>query len=187
MKPINWPTPPYYDIAEDLNSFKSEPCSVVFNEGHELHGELTQFAPEGSVLEIVTATGDISKPKLPFVNHLRLVHPVHLKKKAGLIKENQAAAFKPSEKQTCSVSFTNGKKLEGETIGFVMDKSGLYLFLVEASGAVIRHFIPAQAIQNYQIGEEIGKMLVKAKVVTQKEIESGLKEQEQLRSKRIGE
>lgn len=187
MKSIKWPTPFYYEFKEDLNAFDSEPCLIIFSDGHELRGDLTRFSPDEGILEILPTNGAISKPKLQFVNYLRLVHPVHLKKKAGLIDESPAVVFGPSEKQSCSVLFIDGKKLDGETVGFVIDKSGLYLFLVGASGTVFRHFVPAQAIKSYNIGEAIGQMLVKENVVTQKEIESGIEKQEQLRAKRIGE
>ncbi|MBK9162253.1 MAG: hypothetical protein IPM27_12165 [Nitrosomonadales bacterium] len=139
------------------------------------------------MLEILTANGDISRPKLPFIDQLHLAHPVTLQKKAGLIDERHIASFEPSEKQSCSVVFTNGKALDGETVGFVIDKSGLYLYLPKSAESVIRYFIPAHAIKSYRIGESIGEMLIKENVVTRKDVETGLEKQEQLRSKRIGE
>lgn len=187
MKTIKWPTPFYYEFKENLDDFDSEPCFIVFNDGHEFQGELTRFSPEEGILETLAATGGLNKLKLQYVNYLRLVHPVHLKKKAGLIDENHAVVFGDSRKQSCSVLFTNGKKLEGETVDSVVDNSGLYLFLAGASGTVFRHFIPTQAIKSYHIGEAIGQMLVKENVVTQKEIDLGLENQELLRAKRIGE
>ena len=187
MKPINWPTPYYHEFKKDLNTFDSEPCLVIFDDGHELRGKLTSFLPENGILEILTVQGDITKPKLPFIDQLHLTRPVTLKKKVGSIEESQAVVTGADEKQRCSVLFTNGKKLEGETNGFVIDKSGLYLFLAESSGSVIRCFIPSRAIGTYQIGESIGQMLVKENIASQDEIKSGLKKQEQLRAKRIGE
>jgi len=187
MKSIKWPTPFYYEFKEDLNAFDNEPCLAIFNDGHELQGDLTRFSPEEDILEILSSDGAASKPELQFVNHLCLVHPVHVKKKVGLIDESHGVVFGSSKKQSCSVLFTNGKKLDGETVDFVIDQSGLYLFLVGPSGTIFRHFIPAQAIKSYRIGEEIGQMLVKENVVTQKDVESGLEKQERLRAKRIGE
>ena len=96
MKSINWPTPFYYEFVEDLNTFTSEPCYIEFNDGNELHGELTRFSPKEGILEILTANGDISRPKLSFVHHLHLAHPVHLTKKVSLLNESPAAAFEPS-------------------------------------------------------------------------------------------
>ncbi len=187
MIPFNWHTPFYYEFKEDLSTFESEPCQLIFNDGQELQGKLTRFSPEEGILEMLTSQGDLSKPRLPFVSQLRLLHPVTLKKKVSLIDESHAVIFGTPEKQSCAVLLSNGKNLVGETIGFVMDKSGLYLFMVEPAGTVIRYFIPAHAVKSYRIGEEIGQMLVNEKIVTQAEIDSGLQKQEQLRTKRIGE
>lgn len=185
--PFNWPTPFYYEFGEELSAFDNEPCLVKFNDGQELPCKLTQFSPKEGVLEVLTTQGGLSKPRLPFVSQLRLTHPVTLKKKLGLIDESHAVVFGTPEQQTFSVLFTNGKSLEGNTIGFVHEESGLYLFVTESADTVIRYFIPAHAIKSYRVGEEIGQMLVKEKIVTQADIESGLQKQEQLRSKRIGE
>ncbi len=187
MKPINWPAPFHYREFKDINAFENESCFVLFNDGQELHGQLTSFFPEYNILEIMTPNGHTSKPKLQFVNYLRLVHSVTFKNKDGFIDVGHGLISEPPERQNCSVLFTNGQKLDGETIGFVIDKSGLYLFLAEASGTVIRYFIPTHAIKSYHIGDKIGQMLVKENIVMRKEIESGLKKQELLRAERLDE
>lgn len=187
MKSIKWPTPFYHEIQEDLNALESEPCLTVFNDGYKLQGELIRFFPEDDILEILPANGIISKPKLEFVNYIRLTHPVHLKEKSGLIDKSPAVVFNSSEKQSCLVLFNNGKKFKGETVGYVAEKSGLYLFLATASGTILRHFFPAQSIESYNIGDSIGELLVKDGAVTKEEIETGVKRQEELRAKRIGE
>lgn len=187
MARFNWPTPFYYEFSEDLATLDSEPCLVIFNDGKELSGKLSHFSPEEGILEVLTIQGDLSKPRLPFVNQLRLIHPVTLKKKVGLIDESHAVLLGTPEKQHCKVALTNDEHLIGETLGFVINKSGLYLFMTEPTGMVVRYFVPTHAIKSYRIGEEIGQMLVNEKIVTQKDIESGLQKQEQLRAKRIGE
>ena len=183
----HWPTPFYYEFSADLDTLDSEPCLVVFNDGKELQGKLSHFSPYEEILEVLTVQGVLSKPKLPFVSQLRLIRPVTLKKKVGLIDESPAVVLGTPEKQHCQVLLSNGEHLIGETTSFVMDKSGLYLFMTESTDTVIRYFIPIHAIKSYRIGEEIGQMLVNEKLVTRKEIESGLQKQEQLRAKRIGE
>ncbi|MDD4928136.1 MAG: ATPase, T2SS/T4P/T4SS family [Gallionella sp.] len=187
MKPINWPTPFYYEFREKVDDFDSEPCVVLFNDGRELQGKLTRFSPENGTLVVMSANGDYHKPQFELINQLRLLYPVNLRKKAGLIEESPAVIFGHSERQSCQVLFTNDTKLEGETIGFVTDKSGLYLYLAGESGSVTRYFMPAQAVKSYHIGETIGQMLVKEHIVTQQEIDSSLEKQEKLRSMRIGE
>ncbi|ADL54705.1 GspE/PulE family protein [Gallionella capsiferriformans] len=186
MKLSLWPTPFYYKFEEDLEAFDSEPCLIIATDGQEYFGDLMRFAPEEGVFKIQPFNGGISRLKEESVNYLRLLHPVHLIKISGLINETHAV-FGASEKQACSIVFVNDKRLDGETVGFAIDKTGLYLFLVHTDDSVIRCFIPAVSIKHYQIGKKIGQMLIEEKIATHKEINSGLEKQEQMRHQRLGE
>lgn len=187
MKLSLWPTPFYYKFAEDLEAFDSEPCLVISNDNQELFGDLTRFSPEDGVFEILPFKGVVSRPTPESITYLRLLHPVHLVKKDDFLDQSAEELFSPSEKQSCSILFNNGKRLDGETVGFAIDITGLYLYLVHTSDSVIRCFIPAQSIKQYQIGKKIGQMLVDEKIVTHQEITSGLEKQEQLRHQKLGE
>lgn len=187
MNTINWPAPFHYEFKEGLDSFSSEPCIAAFNNGQKLQGELSLFSPKDSVMEIQAAKGGVYKPKIQFINYLRLLNPVRLKKKESLVAEHGAVVPETPTRQEFTVIFTNEKELNGMTAGFVIDKSGLYLFLASGPEEVYRHFIPTSAIKSYNIGESIGQMLTKEKLVTPQELKLGLDEQELLRSKRIGE
>lgn len=148
MKLSRWPTPFYYKFAEDLETFDSEPCLVISNDNQELFGDLTRFSPEDGVFEILPFKGVVSRPTPESITYLRLLHPVHLVKKTEFLDQSAEELFSPSEKQSCSILFNNGKRLDGETVGFAIDITGLYLYLVHTSDSVIRCFIPAQSI-NY--------------------------------------
>ena len=187
MKLNSWPTPYYYKFEEDLEDFESEPCLVVTNEGHEIFGELTHFSPEEGVFNIETFNGGVSQLNAEAISYLRLLQPVHLVKNDCLHHESHEEMFGASENQHCSVEFVNGKRLDGDTVGFAIDKTGLYLFLMQMDGSVIRCFIPAASISQYQFGKKIGQMLIEEKVATYKEINSGLEKQEQLRNQKLGE
>lgn len=187
MKLSLWPTPFYYQFEENLASFDSEPCLLTDNDGNELFGDLTEFVPEEGIFEIKPFTSETVKPSLESVSHLQLLHAVHLVKKPAMPDGHHHVIFSPSDKQNCSIQFTNGKSLDGETIGYAMDKTGLYLFLLHAADTVIRCFIPATSIKHYEIGKKIGEMLVEEKVATHVEINSGLEKQEQQRKQKLGE
>ena len=187
MKLSLWPTPFYYQFEEDLASFDSEPCLLIDNDDNELFGDLTEFVPEEGIFEIKPFTSEAIKPGMEAVNHLRLLHAVHLVKKPALPNADHHVVFGPSDKQSCSIQFSNGKSLEGETVGYAVDKTGLYLFLVHAADTVIRCFIPATSIKHYEIGKKIGQMLVEEKVATHHEINSGLEKQQQQRKQKLGE
>ena len=187
MKLSLWPTPYYYQFSEDLTVLESEPCLVISGDGQEYFGDLTEFSPEEDVFNIQDFNGGIVSLKAESIDYMRLLHPVHLIKNDYLIHESHEDVFGASEKQPCAIVFMNDKKLEGETVGFAIDKTGLYLFLVDMDDAVIRCFIPAISIRHYQIGKKIGQMLIEEKVATRKEITNGLEKQEKLRTQMLGE
>lgn len=187
MKLSLWPTPFYYQFAEDLESFDSEPCLIIANDGQEFFGDLTRFSPEEGVFKIQPFSGGISRLKAESVNYLRLLHPVHLIKNLELVDEKHEEVFGASDTQHCSIVFTNDKRLDGETVGFAIDKTGLYLYLVHTDDTVIRCFIPSVSIKHYQLGKKIGQMLIEEKIATHQEINSGLERQEQMRTQRLGE
>lgn len=187
MKLSLWPTPFYYQFEEDLESFESEPCLIVAGDGQEFFGDLTRFSPEEGVFKIQPFSGGISRLKSDAINYMRLLHPVHLIKKPGLPGDEHDKFFGASQTQHCSIVFSNGKRLDGETVGFAIDKTGLYLFLVNTDDTVIRCFIPAVSIKHYQLGKKIGQMLIEEKIATHQEVNLGLEKQEQLRNQRLGE
>ncbi len=187
MKLSLWPTPFYYQFEEDLDALESEPCLIIANDGDEHFGDLVRFSPEEGVFKIQPFSGGISRLRSEAVSYLRLLHPVHLRKKLELLDARHDEIFAASETQHCSIFFTNGKRLDGETVGFSIDKTGLYLFLVHTDDTVIRCFIPAVSIKHYQLGKKIGQMLIDEKIATHHEINTGLEKQEQLRNQRLGE
>jgi type II secretory ATPase GspE/PulE/Tfp pilus assembly ATPase PilB-like protein len=187
MKLNQWPTPFYYKFVENLDAFDSEPCLIVSKDNLELPGILTRFSPEDGLIEILRAKGDIFSPKPEFINQLRLLNPVHLVKKPEFLNSPSGGVSGHLEKQSFSILFMNDKRMDGQTVGFAINKTGLYLFLAHTSDTVIRCFIPALSIKNHEIGKKIGQMLVEEKIVTEKEINSGLEKQAQLRSQMLGE
>ncbi len=187
MKLSLWPTPFYYKFAEDLEALDSEPCLIIASDGQEYFGDLTRFSPEEGVFKIQPFSGGVSRIRAESINYLRLLHPVHLVKNEELFDARHEQVFGASETQQCSIFFTNGKRLDGETVGFSIDKTGLYLYLVHTDDTVIRCFIPAVSIKNYQMGKKIGQMLIEEKIATHHEINSGLEKQSQMRTQLLGE
>lgn len=184
---FKWPTPPQFTSPPGVNTTADEGCLVVLNDGQKLLGSLVRFSPEDDLVELQPNRGTTMSIRLETIKSLRLVHPLGLKKQVGTLEMKGAEVFPASEKQNCTVEFRDGEKLIGETIGFVADRHGLYLFLVNYATSVIRCFIPAHAIRDYQIGKPLGQMLVDEAVATKKDIDAGLEKQQQLRSRRLGD
>ncbi|MFZ8283923.1 hypothetical protein ACO1KS_14080, partial [Staphylococcus aureus] len=64
--------------------------------------------------------------------------------------------------------FNGGDELKGVTIGHQHDKLGLFLFppLSENDDSVRRVFVPREVLSHFEIGERIGDLLLKDKLVT---------------------
>ncbi len=185
---FKWPTPPQFLSPQDVSTTAGKDCLIVLNDGQKLLGKMIQFSPEDDLVEYQPNRNTVTQ-SVPFdrIKNLRLIHPLMLKKQADTLEMKGAEVFPASEKQSCEVEYFDGEKFIDETIGFVADRHGLYLFLVNYGTTVIRYFAPKQAIKSYQIGKQLGRMLMDEAAVTQQDIEAGLEVQQHLRTQRIGD
>ncbi len=90
-------------------------------------------------------------------------------------------------KQKCIVIFKDGEQLISETVGYVPQTYGIFLFIVGYGDLVLRWFIPTDAIASYQIGDQLGQILIDEKIVTAEQINAGLEKQELLRTQKLGD
>ncbi|HQT27143.1 MAG TPA: hypothetical protein PLK99_11220, partial [Burkholderiales bacterium] len=173
-EPFNWPVPFHFHFDEERGDFESEPSLILFSDGGELLGDLVRFVPDEGFLSVLSNGESSTTIKLQKVDQVRLVRPVRLQKDMDLPGDDGESVFHPPERQHFSVRFASGKELSGETLGFFTGKFGLYLYLANEGDTVTRCFIPAQAIESYQIGDAIGQMLIDEQVVTENDVRAGL-------------
>ena len=77
--------------------------------------------------------------------------------------------------------------MTGKTLGFVKERAGLFLFLVDGtSTSAVNCFVPACQFTNVQIGPPLGAMLVEKHAVSAATLALALNEQAKLRQERIG-
>ncbi len=185
---FKWPTPPQFVSPQDVSTTAGKDCLIVLNDGQKLLGKMIRFSPEDDLVEYQPNRDTVTQ-SVPFdrIKNLRLIHPLMLKKQADTLEMKGAEVFPASEKQSCEVEYIDGEKFIDETIGFVADRHGLYLFLVNYGTTVIRFFAPKHAIKHYQIGKQLGRMLMDEAAVTKQDIEAGLEVQQHLRTQRIGD
>jgi len=185
---FKWPMPPQFSAPHLAGVSAAQDCLIVLQDGQKLVGNLLHFTPDEGQLEFQSKNAPTSSTiEFARIQSLRLIQPLVLRKRADPLELKGGEVFQASEKQSFVVEFRDGEKFSGETIGFVANKHGLYLFLVNYATSVIRYFIPAQAIKDYQIGKQLGQMLVDEAVATKQDIDAGLQKQQQLRSQRIGD
>ena len=179
-----WPAPPYYEFA-DASPRGGESCLLAFADGEKLDGTLEAFSPDAELLRFrpsSAASGrSISFSSLLWIRLLRAV---------GVRRERLAlegAVFLPSDRQPFCVNLADGAALEGETVGHVNALCGLFLFLPEADGTVVRVFVPKQAARDVRIGKPIGALLAEEDGVSADSIAQALETQRALRARRLGE
>ena len=182
-----WPTPPYYQYADANDAILPRRCVVVGGDGRQMPGRLIRFQPEQGVLGFA-ATGLTSVETLEFarIKTLQLLRPVRLLPRE-LEKMQQAGVAPPTGTQVVRVSFNDGNKFAGETRGFLVEMTGLYLYLAVEGDRVQRTFIPALAYTDYSIGPALGEMLSEQQEDTVDFVQVGLHLQQHLRSQRIGD
>ncbi len=182
-----WPTPPYYQYASAKDANLPRGCVLVGSDGRQMQGRLIRFLPEKGTLDLV-ATGSTSIETLAFarIKKLQLLRPVRMLPRE-LEKMQKAGVTPPTGNQIVRVSFKDGEKFAGETSGFLVEMTGLYLYLVVEDEKVQRTFIPTHAYADYSIGKSIGEMLSAQQKDTVDFVQVGLHLQQHLRSQRIGD
>ncbi|GAA4025065.1 GspE/PulE family protein [Actimicrobium antarcticum] len=189
---FNWPVPAHYDtllLPVSANEVDDEPAELTMQNGRSQEGILMHLDGAEMYVEFRTRRS-ASSVRIGFTNlrMLCLITPVAMHKlplSDDVIATGIAIA---STQQKCVVHYHTGDPLILQTISLVAKAYGLFLYLpVEGSDKVLRCFIPAAAIKNYEIGDQLGKMLVAEKIVTESHLSAGLEKQEQLRSQKLGD
>jgi type II secretory ATPase GspE/PulE/Tfp pilus assembly ATPase PilB-like protein len=179
-----WPAPPYYDFVDEIAP-GGEECLLTFADGEKATGLLQNFVPEHEVLKFHP-----DKAKSPLTIAFSGLLTVQLMRAIGLHRQAVPASdavFAPSDRQPFLVQLSSGKALQGETVGHVRALCGLFLFLPEGDGKVLRCFVPAQAARESRIGKPIGELLVEEQLASPATVTQALEKQKLLRSRKLGE
>jgi type II secretory ATPase GspE/PulE/Tfp pilus assembly ATPase PilB-like protein len=181
-----WPAPPYWEFAEDGERAQHEDCLLSFKDGEKATGVLLDFLPDAETLKFRQTNGrgsvNIAFDDLQGVHLLR---PVRMHRQ--LVSLDATRVFAASDRQPFSVQLASGSTLEGETVGHVHALCGLFLYLPEADGTVIRCFVPSRAALDSRIGRPLGEMLVDEKLASADAVGAALEKQKSLRTRKLGE
>ncbi|RYE77641.1 MAG: hypothetical protein EOO80_10330, partial [Oxalobacteraceae bacterium] len=182
---FEWPIPPHFYLAAGASGLES--AVLALTDGRRETGAMVRLDPANNLVEFMPQKAPLTRQfGFQDFKSLRLTRPIGLKR-LELDPEGKLNSADVSLRQRCVVNFKDGDSLMSETIGHVEHKFGLFLFLCSYGDDVLRWFIPASAIASYQIGEQLGQMLVDEKLATQAEVDLGLKKQEVLRSQKLGD
>ena len=183
-----WPAPPYHEFADNEAQQAAEPCLLIFRDGAKATGALLDFLPDDALLKIrqTNTTAGISIG-FPGLLGLHLQRPVALRRQAIPLGKADLTLLAANERQPFSIELADGQTFRGETIGHVDALCGLFLFLPETEGSVIRCFVPTEAIQGCVVGKPIGEMLVDQKLASSEAVSAALQKQLGLRNQKLGE
>lgn len=185
---FSWPKPPYFNFVHNADKPALERCIVELINGSALAGNLIRFSSEESrILFQPVSSDDHQIISFEEIKNLQLLWPIELTSEQNFLEARAQEVFPASEKQAYKIDLIDDTTISGDTFGYVNNEAGLYIFPALEDGGIERHFIPRQSIKHYQIGMQIGEILIKENLVTEGDIELALDHQNDLRSKRIGD
>jgi type II secretory ATPase GspE/PulE/Tfp pilus assembly ATPase PilB-like protein len=183
-----WPSPPYFELPSSDRTTTPELCVIDLAKGTQLAGRMVRLLPDEAMVEIQTAHApEIQSIGFAEFQRLTLSQPVLIRKQEGLPGAQAGVQLPDANRQSFVIDYNNGDTFVGETAGFASETYGLFLFLQETEGTVLRCFVPQAAIRDFRIGELIGTILVKQKIASPEQVEAALQEQRKLRAQRLGE
>jgi len=184
--PFAWPTPPFACYPQPAAQTVPEPCEILGLNNARNAGHVILIAAEERVAQINVPPARNAMPlKFSQFRALKLLRPLKLLPQP----EKGALNFDERPRSHFKLRFHGGGEMKGQTVGFVQDEMGLFLFppLSDKDDAVLRVFIPAEVLESFEVGERLGDMLVKDKLATPEQIEDAANEQADLRQRRVGD
>ena len=188
MSTFKWPNPPYVKVVHDADKPLLESCIIDLLDKTTLTGKLIRFSPEEQRV-LLQPFNSKEHQIIIFddIKNLQLLSPASIISEQNFLESRAQEVFPPSEKQPYKIDLINDTSLSGDTFGYVNNEAGLYIFPLNKKDIIEKHFIPRQSIRDYQIGMQIGDILIEANHATSDDIEVALDHQKELRSKRIGD
>lgn len=189
-KEFPWPAPPYFEFVREKHGTGWTDCLLTFRDDTKASGRLHSFLADEALLSF-QPNGASEAVSVPFSVLLKLQLP----RPQGLRRETLPAAataaeteqLRRSERYSFRIELVNGERFLGMTLGYVSALCGLFLYLPEANGDVVRCFVPAQAAKTCSIDAPIGQVLIDQNAVSPEAVGAALNLQAMLRSQKLGQ
>jgi len=183
---VYWPTPPFYRLAEPLG--RNRDCALEFIDRRVTSGELVDFDLGRDTIAVrLPAPQGLRRIELASIRSIKLTRPVAYVAEATALDAIGPGGLGAGNQKAFEVSFHDGTKIAGKTLGFIKEAAGLFLFLAEGNiSQVTSLFIPAGRIADVQIGPLLGNVLVDKHGISAEALEAALRKQAKLRQARVG-
>ncbi len=192
-EPFAWPTPPYASYPLATPQTDPLPCEILGVNDKRTNGRLTFFVPEDGVAHVQLPPARTTLP-LRFDQFRSLTLTTPLRPGALALGDPHAGLLAHRAHSLFQLTLKGGAEETGETIGYVENDYGLFLFppCFESGsdrddGSVTRRFVPRCAYTQFEIGSSIGELLVEQHSATPAQIMKAASVQEQLRNRKLGD
>ncbi len=182
-----WPPPPFFRRSASPPPAGRNDCEVAFADGRVTLGELIEFNVGVDSIGLRLSREEVKRIKLAEIRSIKLKQPAAYDVDSAALDALGAIAIGVEKQKPFVVSLVDGTKMTGNTLGFIREKAGLFLFLAAAASAdVVNCFIPASQIKDVQIGPLLGDTLVEKHIVSADTLVLALNNQAKLRQEKIG-
>ncbi|MEZ5492715.1 MAG: ATPase, T2SS/T4P/T4SS family [Gammaproteobacteria bacterium] len=183
--------PPFAELM-DGPDYTNCLIAVEIHRNQRIKGKLCRFDADAEMLEILETSK--SKPtSLAFsdIKFIRFEKPYQVTIEQDDQAETEGKLPVDNEARDFQVFFKDRLEITGKTYGSRVDKNGIHFYEQQKKGRKWRYcthlFVSKAAVENYIIGEQIGGMLVRSNAISQDDLENVLSEQQERRSKLLGE
>ena len=187
---IHWPEPAHLRLETEEGA--PQHCEILFNDGTVERGELLRFTGRDEHLVFRPHAGHPRYPSKIVVRtsrfkRLRLTDPVTVRPIEAHLQGQDQLSFSTSQIQVYNVEFSDHEIESGETVGFVRNPIGLFLFFSQPGDRLERVFIPEAAVSYFQAGDPIGRLLVEENAVSEEQLKAAVEKQQQMRKLVLGD
>ena len=182
-----WPTPPYagYPAAEEQTTVQD--CTVEGVNGKLITCRLVLFAPDEQVITVQIPPARTTVP-LQFGQFRSLALSAPVSPSEAAPDDPHAGVLGLHPRTRYRLKLVTGETRKGETIGYVEQPYGVFLFPPAGSGDRIgRLFVPAALIAACEFGPRLGEVLLEDQATTPADLDDAVRLQEALRTRKLGD
>ena len=195
-----WPMPALASYPAAKPQVDPEPCEVVGHNGRVMSGRLIFFVPGEQVAHIqippARTTMALRFSQFRALHLSRAISPLSAQPTEGVF-DGRPSSAKPEDLDRAleqrpptpyELVLRNGERCTGQTIGWVEQPSGWFLFPPQdAHGTLTRVFYPREAVASASMGAPLGQMLVLSDALSADQVQMGVDLQNNLRHQKLGE
>ena len=187
-----WPTPPYASYPVATPQTDPLPCRIVGLNDTSTDGRLTFFVPEEGVAHVQLPPARTTLP-LRFERFRSITLTTPLRPTGHSASDPHAGLLGHRVSSRYEVQLAGGASMGGDTIGYIENQYGLFLFPPCApgptlpDGCVTRVFVPRAAYTSIQVNGSIGDLLVAQRSATPGQIDEAVETQQQMRARKLGD